>query len=109
MFSSRNILKYAMAAALLLCLLRMPYWYFQLVRIFGMLGFAWLAYAEYKENIRFTPFLFGACAVIMNPFIKIAFGRSGWNKVDVIMAALLAVSIFLERKLKQTGNGPSAG
>ena len=39
-----NTIKLSLAVLLLLCILHMPYGYYQLVRFIGMIGFAYLAY-----------------------------------------------------------------
>jgi len=79
------------------CLLHLPYGYFQLVRFLGMVGFAVLAFEQYKKNqIYFVLWL--ASAILINPIFKIALGRTIWNVVDVIWAILLIISIFIPVK-----------
>lgn len=74
---------------LLLCLLNMPYGYFQLVRLVAALGFALLAYFEY-QNKRITVTIgFSFLVLLFQPFVKVALGRSLWNIVDVVVAVLL--------------------
>lgn len=89
--------KIALAILFLLCLLDMPYGYYQLVRFLGMVGFAVLAYQNYQKNQ--TWFLVWlASALLINPFIKVSLGRSLWNVADVVWAILLVWSIFEERR-----------
>jgi hypothetical protein len=99
-FSHKNLIKLSLIIALLLPLLTMPYWYFQLLHIFGTIGFAYLAYLDYKHKIKITPQLFAVSAIIINPIIKIAFHRNTWEIVDIILAALVLLSILLEKRLK---------
>lgn len=88
--------KIALAILFLLCLLDMPYGYYQLVRFLGMVGFAVLAYQNYQKNQ--TWFLVWlASAVLINPFVKVALGRDIWNIIDVIWAMLLIISTYLDR------------
>jgi hypothetical protein len=76
------------------CLATMPYGYFQFVRLVGMLGFAYLAYTE-KDNSKKVMFFFFICsAVLINPIFKISLGRSLWNVVDIIWAALLLWDVY---------------
>ena len=96
--------KVTLIIILLLCLVDMPYWYFQLVRIFGTIGFAYLAYISYKNKVRYTPYIFGIAAILLNPIVKISFGREIWNVIDVMLAGILIVSIFLKDKLKVSKN-----
>lgn len=97
-------IKILLIIILLLCLFDMPYWYFQLVRIFGTMGFAYLAYYDYKNKIRFTPYVFGVAAILLNPIAKISFDREMWNIIDVILAVILILSMFLENNLKGMAN-----
>ena len=97
-------IKILLIIILLLCLFDMPYWYFQLVRIFGTMGFAYLAYYDYKNKIRFTPYVFGVAAILLNPIAKVSFGRELWNVIDVVLAVLLIISILLSNKLRSVTN-----
>lgn len=87
-------IKIGLIVLILLALVEMPYWYYQVVRLFGSIGLGYLAWSDYRVKIRFTPVIFGIGAVLVNPFIKIAFGRTGWNVVDTLFAVILLISIF---------------
>ena len=100
--NTKIILKLLLSIALLLCLLQMPYWYYQLIRILGMVGFLYFAYLDSKDKIKFTPQLFVVAALILNPIIKIPFGRNTWQIIDIILSVILLLSIFFERILKVT-------
>ena len=41
--------------------------------------------------------VFIGLAILFQPLIKISLGRTGWNIVDVIVAAFLIVSVFSKR------------
>lgn len=98
---SKLITKISLAVALLLCLLEMPYWYYQLLRMFGTIGFVYLAYQDYKAKIKYTPQVFIASAIILNPIIKISFDRDAWQVVDIILAAILLISILYDYRNKK--------
>lgn len=100
MIDQKNIIKIILIIALVLCFLDMPYWYYQIIRIFGTIGFAYLAYIDYKIKIKFTPQIFIVAAILLNPILKISFDRDAWQVVDIILAVLLIMSIFVEKKLK---------
>lgn len=90
----KTILKLLLAVLLLLCLAPMPYGYYQLVRIVAMIAFAIMAYQHYeKENVPLA-ITFGGLALLFQPFIKVALGRTLWNIVDVIVAILIIVCIL---------------
>lgn len=93
----KNILKIALSILLLLCLLKMPYGYFQLVRFIGMIVFIILAYFEKDKTNKILMVVWICSALLINPFIKIALGRFIWNIVDVIWAILLIGTLLLER------------
>lgn len=84
-------LKFALAGMLLLCLFHMPYGFYVLVRFVAMVGFAVLAYTYYEKRQKPLAVTFGALALLFQPFAKIALGRTMWNVVDVVVAALLVV------------------
>lgn len=104
-----------LSVLLLLCLAPMPYGYYQLVRFIAMTVFgvlAWLFYAtrntpglcapeEQKGYIKddsttilskvSMAIVWGALALLFQPFFKIALGRITWNVVDVIVAGMLII------------------
>ena len=72
-----NLIKTTLATLLLLllCLLKLPYGYYQLVRFMALIGFGFLAYqAHQKENLT-NAFIYVALAILFQPFFKIALGR----------------------------------
>lgn len=89
-----------LAALLLLCIAPMPYGYYQLVRFVSMVVFAVMAYQYYVKKQEMCAVAFGALALLFQPFVKIALGRTMWNIVDVIVAILLIVIWYKERKEK---------
>ena len=89
-----------LAALLLLCLAPMPYGYYQLVRFVSMVVFAVMAYQYYVKKQEMCAVALGALALLFQPFVKIALGRTMWNIVDVIVAILLIVIWYKERKEK---------
>lgn len=93
-----NYLKLLLAVILLLCLAPMPYGYYQLVRVVAMIAFAIMAYQYYvKEHVPLA-ITFGGLALLFQPFIKVALGRTLWNVVDVIVAVVLIVLVFSESR-----------
>lgn len=86
-----------MVVALLVCLLPMPYGYFILVRFVAMVYFGLLAlkyYAEHKGGLAIAA---GAVALLFQPFLKVALGRTMWNVVDVIVAVALLLLCLKHR------------
>lgn len=96
-----NYLKIFLAVLLLLCLAPMPYAYYQLIRIVAMIAFAIMAYQYYEKENAPLAITFSGLALLFQPFIKVALGRTLWNVVDVIVAVLLIVLAFSEFRKKE--------
>lgn len=94
----KTLVKLVLAILFLICLLDMPYGYFQLVRAVGMTGFAWLAYQDKDRADKTLLIIWIASALLINPLIKVPLGRTIWNIVDVIWAVLLLATIWSDRK-----------
>lgn len=94
----QSIIKVLLSIIFLLCLLEMPYGYYQVVRFAGMLGFTLLAYFSYQQKQNISVIIYIALALLFQPFIKVALGRTGWNLVDVIVSAGLIISLFARPK-----------
>lgn len=93
-----NALKIILASLLLICLMDMPYGYYQLVRFVSMAGFAFLAFEANQTNAKNQMLLYLFLAVLFQPFIKIALGREIWNILDVIIGIGLLISLALPPK-----------
>lgn len=91
-------IKIVLTILFLLCLLDMPYGYFQIVRFAGLLGFGLLAYQANKNKQTEMTIIFIGLALLFQPFFKIALGRQIWNVVDVIVSVFLIVTIFMDRQ-----------
>lgn len=99
MIMERTI-KLILALLFFLCLLDMPYGFYQVVRFTAMVGFAILAYhASEKEN-KTEMIIYIGLAILFQPLFKIALGRTIWNIVDVIVGIGLLLSVFWGTKQK---------
>lgn len=87
---------FILSLLLLLCLAPMPYGYYQLVRFVAMVVFGVMAYKYYEEK-NVLAITFGALALLFQPFVKVALGRTMWNVVDVVVAIGLIVLYYKER------------
>jgi len=90
-------IKITFVILLLVCLLDMPYGYYQFVRFIGMIGFGLLAFENYQKNQTWFV-IWISSALLINPFFKIALGRDMWNIMDVIWAVLVVISIILNKR-----------
>jgi type III secretory pathway component EscR len=66
-----------------------------------MVSFAYLAYSANVQSNKNEVFIYIALAVLFQPFIKIALGRTIWNIVDVIVGVGLLLSLALPKKVKK--------
>lgn len=93
-----RITKIILAVLLFLCLLDMPYGYYQLVRFVSMLVFVFLGFKEYEKENQNIAYLYFGLAILFQPFLKIALGRELWNLVDVAVGIWLMISAFQSNK-----------
>ncbi|WP_313239918.1 DUF6804 family protein [Sphingobacterium multivorum] len=96
-----KVIKIALAVLLIGCLLDMPYGYYQLVRFVVLIVFVVLAYEANKKEQQTEMIIYGALALLFQPFIKIALGKEIWNIIDVIVAVGLMISLKGKNKNSQ--------
>jgi hypothetical protein len=94
-FTVENIIKVILSLLFFVCLLNMPYGYFQLVRFVALVGFAILAYKANEQGRKIEAIIYVCLGILFQPFIKIALGRQLWNIIDVVVGIGLIVSIFI--------------
>lgn len=93
----QTTIKITLAILFFICLARMPYGYYQLVRFLSFTGFSILAYHAFKTEKQIQMIIYGALALLFQPFLKVALGRELWNIVDVIVGIGLLLSLFADR------------
>lgn len=96
-------LKIGLAILLLLCLLDMPYGFYQLVRFMALVVFGFLAFDANQRKQNLFVIIYGVLALLFQPFFKIALGRDLWNIVDVVVAIFLIVSLLFPIQNKDEG------
>ena len=87
--TAQSIILAALVVLLLLCLAKMPYGFYQLVRFLAFAGFGYSAYLQYKDKSIDRLCLFIVLALLFQPFRPIALGRVIWIIVDVVVAGYL--------------------
>lgn len=88
-----NAVKLILAVLLLLCLLKLPYGLYMLLRLIFTIGFAVLAIRADVDKKQIEVFIYVALAILFQPLLKIPLGRTIWNIVDVIVAVGLVMDI----------------
>lgn len=89
-----------LASALIICLLPMPYGYYNLVRFIAMATFGYMTYVFYQEDRPYLYVTSSLLTLLFQPFFKIALGRTLWNIVDVIVAIALIILCYTEKNRK---------
>jgi hypothetical protein len=79
----------------------MPYGYYQFVRFAALLGFVILAYQANEQQNKSEMIIYIGLALLFQPFVKVALGRTMWNIVDVLVGIGLLVSLFMPKKTSQ--------
>lgn len=97
----KKIIKISLSILFFGCILNMPYSYYQFVRFTAMVGFTYLAYSANEQRNKNEVFIYIALAILFQPFIKIALGRTLWNVVDVLVGVGLLLSLALTKKIKK--------
>lgn len=92
------MVKIVLAILFFICLADMPYGFYQFVRFVAMLGFAYLAYSANEQSNKNEVFIYIGLALLFQPFMKIALGRTIWNIVDLIVGVGLLFSIFISNE-----------
>lgn len=89
------VLSSILILVLLLCLFKMPYGYYQFVRIVSFALFGYLAYVEWKRKKIVLFLVFLVSCLLFNPFKTVALGREIWQIVDVVLSIILAINLFV--------------
>jgi hypothetical protein len=96
-----KIIKIILSLLFFLCLLNMPYGYYQFVRFAALLGFVILAYQANEQQNKSEMIIYIGLALLFQPFVKVALGRTIWNLVDVLVGIGLLASLFMSNKNSQ--------
>lgn len=66
-----------------------------------MAAFAYLVFSANEQNKKNEVFIYIALAILFQPFVKIALGRTIWNIVDVIVGVGLLLSLATHKNIKK--------
>lgn len=95
-----NAVKVILSILFFLCLVDMPYGFYQFVRFIGLIGFAILAFRANEKGKQTEMFIYVGLALLFQPLFKIALGREIWNVIDVFVGIGLLLSIIIKPKEK---------
>jgi len=92
-----KIIKIVLAVLFFLCLLDMPYGFYQFVRFVALVGFGILAFKANEKGNQTEMIVYGVLALLFQPLFKIALGRELWNIIDVIVGIGLITTIVKDK------------
>lgn len=96
-----EIASLVLAVTLILCLCRMPYGFYTIVRLaVSVIGACW-SVKFYNEQSISKAIIAGAIAVLFQPLIKITLDRLTWNIVDIVVAVMIVIVVFSNQKKSQ--------
>lgn len=96
-----KVIKLVLAGLLFLCLLKMPYGYYQFIRLVSLVVFSVLAIKAVDNKNTLGVVFYAGLAILFQPLIKIPLGRELWNLIDVIVGIILIGTIFIKKKVKE--------
>lgn len=102
--SIRSSIKLALAILFFICLFDMPYGYFQLVRFLAMIIFLYFGLTAYQDKKEGLVYVYIGLAILFQPIIKIALGRTIWNLVDVLVAIWLIYLVYIDYQAVNKNN-----
>ena len=92
-----NILKIVLAVLFFLCLLDMPYGFYQFLRFVALIGFGILAFQANEKGNQTEMIIYGVLALLFQPIFKIALGRELWNIIDVVVGIGLIITVVKDK------------
>jgi predicted membrane protein len=93
-----NTIKLILVALLFVCLAKMPYGYYELMRTIAIVGFMILGYEVYLQKRKAETLIYIIFTLLFQPFFKVALGRELWNIIDIIVAIWLLFTICSSRR-----------
>ena len=79
-----------------------PYAYYQILRWVVCTSAAYTAYLYFKSERRTLFSLFLATAVLFNPIAPVYLNKDTWQTLDLVFAAIFAMSLFIQKQKQAT-------
>ncbi|MDC1284259.1 hypothetical protein N8Z19_02485 [Saprospiraceae bacterium] len=95
-----NSIKIVLAVFFFICLLDMPYGFYEVVRFVALVGFGILAFQANEKGKQTEMIIYGSLALLFQPIFKISLGREIWNIIDVVVGVglvLIVVKDYMKR------------
>lgn len=86
---------YIATIILLLAVIKMPYGFYQLLRLIAMTAFLIIAYREFKQSGWNTWVTLGIIGVLVfNPLVPIRFSKGMWQIIDTVTAVIVGMYAY---------------
>ena len=86
---------YIVAVMLFLAILRMPYGFYQILRLLAVIGFLVIAYKEFEKSGWNTWCTLGIIGVLVfNPLFPIRLSKELWQVIDPLMGIIIGVYAY---------------
>lgn len=96
-----KVIKIVLAILFFLCLLDMPYGFYQFVRFVALVGFGILAFQASEKGNQTEMIVYGMLALLFQPLFKIVLGRELWNIIDLIVGIGLIITVVKDKMKSQ--------
>jgi hypothetical protein len=90
------LLKFGLAIVFLIASTKMPYKYYEFVRVAGFVGFIIVAFTEYQKSSKTLALFWLLSAIIINPLKKVVLHKEYWVIIDISLAVVLLISACIE-------------
>jgi hypothetical protein len=91
-------IKVILIIGLALAILKMPYQYYEILRVVNTILFAFLAIRAYNVDKYLFIILYIFGSIIFNPFISFTFKKQLWQWIDVLFILILIISLILNKR-----------
>ncbi|CAM3297178.1 DUF6804 family protein [Shewanella pealeana] len=92
---------YIASVLLFLGVAPLPYGYYMLLRLVATVVFVWAALVAHQRKNEVLPWVFGLCAIVFNPIIKIHLPKELWAVIDITAGMLL---LAVQKQIKEQSN-----
>ena len=105
--NSMKWIKIVLIAIVYLAIFKMPYYYYDIMKVFCFVGFLIIAKLDYdKQNNSFAVF-WVIIGLMLNPFIKLQIEKDVWLWIDAVIIGLLLLSFLRKNTIEYNTDNQS--
>src|ERR1700682_1603545 len=94
-------IKIILAFFLFLCLLKMPYSYYEIMRWVVVIGCTILAVSAFSEKRFLLAFIFVGIVILFQPIHKFYIHKETWHTIDIIIGCFLVIHTLAEKWIRK--------